>query len=364
MGKPAARMGDMTVHGGSIVAGCPTVLIGGKPAARVGDMHVCPMQTPAPAPIPHVGMPILPPGAVTVLIGGMPAACVGDMAACTGPPDTIAPPGEPTVLIGPGGGGGAGAGQTGAGSGQAEGEGGGDAGASTELTDEGEDHFLHVDFVDKGGFPVMGVAYSLEKSGSSVDEGVLTGRVRKTGIEAGSYDIELRVISKAEWSVDEAAVGDKVKLTADCSGIKNGTPAGLTIYLRDLNAPDREIEVIKSSVDSDKIEGEWTFELQEDLLPVQSERSGRQGYSSPAYYFVVKAAGCSARSKLLKFKDWLELRLKDEEGNSIGNRPYRVHCANGQIISGTLDGNGQARVENLPPGRIRVSYNVRDQGPS
>lgn len=28
-GKPAARMGDSTAHGGLIVAGCPTVLIGG-----------------------------------------------------------------------------------------------------------------------------------------------------------------------------------------------------------------------------------------------------------------------------------------------------------------------------------------------
>jgi uncharacterized Zn-binding protein involved in type VI secretion len=28
-GRPAARMGDMTGHGGSIVLGCPTVLIGG-----------------------------------------------------------------------------------------------------------------------------------------------------------------------------------------------------------------------------------------------------------------------------------------------------------------------------------------------
>jgi uncharacterized Zn-binding protein involved in type VI secretion len=28
-GKPAARMGDATDHGGSIVIGCPTVLIGG-----------------------------------------------------------------------------------------------------------------------------------------------------------------------------------------------------------------------------------------------------------------------------------------------------------------------------------------------
>lgn len=27
--KPAARMGDMTAHGGTIVVGCPLVLIGG-----------------------------------------------------------------------------------------------------------------------------------------------------------------------------------------------------------------------------------------------------------------------------------------------------------------------------------------------
>jgi len=28
-GKPAARMGDQTAHGGSIILGCPTVMIGG-----------------------------------------------------------------------------------------------------------------------------------------------------------------------------------------------------------------------------------------------------------------------------------------------------------------------------------------------
>lgn len=97
MSRPAARMGDMTAHGGAIVVGCPTVLIGGQPAARVGDMHTCPMVTGV---VPHVGGPIMPPGSVTVLIGGMPAARVGDMATCVGPPDTIIPPGCPTVLIG------------------------------------------------------------------------------------------------------------------------------------------------------------------------------------------------------------------------------------------------------------------------
>jgi uncharacterized Zn-binding protein involved in type VI secretion len=66
-----------------------------KPAARVTDLHTCPMMT---GPVPHVGGPILPPGAVTVLIGGLPAARMGDQAVCTGPPDVILL-GSFTVLI-------------------------------------------------------------------------------------------------------------------------------------------------------------------------------------------------------------------------------------------------------------------------
>ena len=58
------------------------------------------MVTPGTPPIPHVGGPILPPGAPTVLIGGTPAAVVGGMCTCVGPPDAIIPPGSPTVLIG------------------------------------------------------------------------------------------------------------------------------------------------------------------------------------------------------------------------------------------------------------------------
>ncbi|MGH2643246.1 MAG: PAAR domain-containing protein [Chitinophagaceae bacterium] len=67
-------------------------------AARISDMHICPMQTPGIPPVPHVGGPIIGPGAPTVLIGGIPASVVGDSATCTGPPDTIIK-GSSTVLI-------------------------------------------------------------------------------------------------------------------------------------------------------------------------------------------------------------------------------------------------------------------------
>lgn len=65
-------------------------------AARLTDMHVCPMVT---GMVPHVGGPVMTPGAPTVLVGGLPAATIGAMCTCVGPPDTIIQ-GSSTVLIG------------------------------------------------------------------------------------------------------------------------------------------------------------------------------------------------------------------------------------------------------------------------
>ena len=65
------------------------------PAARITDMHLCPMSS---GPVPHVGGPILPPGAPTVLIMALPAARGTDLCACVGPPDVIVR-GSATVMI-------------------------------------------------------------------------------------------------------------------------------------------------------------------------------------------------------------------------------------------------------------------------
>ena len=89
----AARVGDATNHGGTIVGpGSPTVLIGGMPAAVAGDMHVC--VIPPPAHVPTASA--FPMGSATVLIGGMPALRITDPCLC----GAMAAVGEPTVMIG------------------------------------------------------------------------------------------------------------------------------------------------------------------------------------------------------------------------------------------------------------------------
>ncbi|MGD9853444.1 MAG: PAAR domain-containing protein [Planctomycetaceae bacterium] len=65
------------------------------PAARVGDSHDCSKVTGV---VPHVGGPIIGPGAATVLIESMPASIVGDMCLCIGPPDKTVK-GSGTVMI-------------------------------------------------------------------------------------------------------------------------------------------------------------------------------------------------------------------------------------------------------------------------
>lgn len=76
---PAARVGDIVDHGGSVgPPGVFSVLIGGKPAAVVGTVVICPIH----AELGPANVVIPSPGSMTVLIGELPAACQGSQATC------------------------------------------------------------------------------------------------------------------------------------------------------------------------------------------------------------------------------------------------------------------------------------------
>jgi len=353
MGKPAARIGDMTTHGGSVVAGCPTVLIGGMPAARIGDMHVCPMVTPGTPPVPHVGGPVSL-GSAGVLIGGMPAARVGAMCVCTGPPDSIAM-GCMTVLIGEtaGGGGGGGGGAPAAAS----------AGAHAALVGEpGPEaegpHWLDIQFVDSAGNPVTEVRYELTHVDGHKESGFLTGdgAIRRGGLpDAGNYTVKLFSVYNAKWSTDSARVGDVVKLSAETEGYEDGTKARLRIWERDLGSADDFVTEIETSVQGNKVEAEWEYEYREDRDEV-TEEDERKGYSSPEYYFIAHVEETKARSDLLEYEDWIEIELRDEDGQPIANEEYVLFLASGEVRKGKLDQKGYKKEEKIPPQGCHIKF--------
>jgi uncharacterized Zn-binding protein involved in type VI secretion len=89
----AARVGDITVHGGTITGpGVASVLIGGVPAAVVGDLHVCTLP-----PVSHQPtVSLFPNGSGTVRISGRPALRTIDACLC----GAMAAVGAPNVNIG------------------------------------------------------------------------------------------------------------------------------------------------------------------------------------------------------------------------------------------------------------------------
>jgi hypothetical protein len=252
-------------------------------------------------------------------------------------------------LIGDSGGGGGGGGGAGGSGGSAAGE-AASGGAETEVT---EAHNLDVKFVDKGGFPIAGVGYTLKSPSGRTGQGTLMGRVKQTVFEEGDYEIELKAITKAEWSKKEARDGETVKMFVETSGFEDGTKAGFEVWERDFNKADQRIKTIEGvAVKGNKVEAEWAYEYSEDdELSKDDEK-----YSFPQYYFVVSLEGIRAKSALLKYKDWIELQLEDEDGNSMPDEEYVLYLSNGEIRSGKLDSNGYKKETNIPPGACRIDF--------
>jgi len=374
MGKPAARMGDTAktcndptdMPVGTVVA-AGTVLINGIPAAKKGDqvvgvdIHIIMIPSPGgpvPTPLPHPYTGIISDGlSSSVKIMGMEAAIVGSKSDNM-PPHIPqggpfqSPPsnkgeiimGSPDVMIGNGGGG------SGGGSG-----GGGDADADTAQVEAQEMHTLDVKVVDKGGKPITGIGYSVKTPDNKKFEGVLTGEVKKTMEQEGDCEIKLKAITKAKWSKDKARDGETVKMQAETAGIDDGAKASFEVWLKDSNRADKQVFSKEGiALSGDKVECDWTYEYPDDDDMTVKDLKDR--FSTPFFYFTVKIDGLTSRSPVLDFKDYIDIELKDENGDPIPDEKYIIRFSNGEIRENKLDDKGINREENVPAVSHRIEF--------
>ncbi len=167
-----------------------------------------------------------------------------------------------------------------------------------------------------------------------------------------------------KWSQEEATRGDVLTLTADVNGLADGDEVTVIIYEYDRDGAHDKIVALPAAVMHKRIELEWEFEYHEDTdeIPTQDElqRYGNS-YNPPEYFFTVKVEDTEfgrrqQESGLLEFKDWLEIRLLDRDGNPMAHERYAVRLADGSQREGTLDSSGTARLEDIPPGRYDVQF--------
>ena len=129
----------------------------------------------------------------------------------------------------------------------------------------------------------------------------------------------------------------------------------------------------RSRAEGGRVEVEWaaTLALDRWALPSQAELDaeadragvarGSEGYvyDRPHLVFRVRLAGLVAESGPLAVDDWVELR------HAIGGMPdagraYTLTLADGATREGTLDGDGAAREDGLPPGAVAVAYDASE----
>jgi len=58
----------------------------------------------------------------------------------------------------------------------------------------------------------------------------------------------------------------------------------------------------------------------------------------------------------LRLRSWIEVQLIGEDDSPIPNEAYELRLPGGELISGTLDGQGSVRLDGIPPGTCRVSF--------
>jgi signal peptidase I len=191
-------------------------------------------------------------------------------------------------------------------------------------------------------------------------------KLPKLGLSAESGRIPVMPhiqVKSIAWDRQEARRGDIVGITAEFDNVANNTRATVIIYEYDQDGNHDPIVKIPAMVKNGKLDLQWEYEYFEDTdeIPTDEEMKKYGGsYNPPEYFFVIVIEGArigvEQESGLLTFKDWITLELVDENGDPIPERKFIIRLPDGSENNGTLDSNGKATIENLPPGPCEVEY--------
>lgn len=334
----AARIGDVTAHGGVISSGCDKVLIEGKAAARVGDMHLCPMMNPGP--LPHVGGTISN-GVASVLINGSPAATSGSMCQCVGWPDNVQQ-GALTVVIG---------------SRQTASRGSRECLNSLHqyrlqqaqpATPWSRGHYLDLRFSDDAGKHLLSLPYSLRRQGMSTQYGQLdgNGRLQRYRLsQPGRYCVQLLSLTRLAWDRPQAAYDESVQLHINWSDRRLQQAQPVAIYALYGNAQSVRVAQLQLRCQNGRVQHAWRLPF------LATPRFPLRGY-----YFEIDLGAQRMRSPLLRLRHRLQLHFHGLA--QFAGRPLALSFVDATQITVPVATDGECRSEHALPGVFHFDAGV------
>ena len=227
-----------------------------------------------------------------------------------------------------------------------------------------------ISFTDKG-WPIMVVSPGMSALSIMLEPSSFLARkaefaqasLTKHGVTAdaasaaGSWSTTpFKDVIAAFWGSDYARREQDVKLMGTTVGFGDGTPATLLVYKYDVDGSHEFKKRLISSVKGNRVETDWLFEYQDDVDDLLNLYEGDEYYLPPDYYFELKVGGKTARSNLLEFIDWTEVELVDDDGNPVRHADYTAYLADDSTRIGSLDGDGKAKLIDIPAGKVHWSF--------
>jgi len=190
-------------------------------------------------------------------------------------------------------------------------------------------------------------------------------KLPKHGLKMESNIISARPsigVKKLCWDRTVVTRSEIVKLTCKFdSGVRDGEEVQFVIYEHNPDSCDFKVISIPAVVKGDTAEIQWEFLYigNTEDIPTQKEKKAiGKSYVNPQYYFVVAAngirAGVNRESGLLKFKENLEIVMKDSEG-ILADIELKIVFADGSDQTKKTDADGILRIEKVPPGKVAIS---------
>jgi hypothetical protein len=191
-------------------------------------------------------------------------------------------------------------------------------------------------------------------------------KLPKHGLKMESLPIPARppiYATSLKWDKQEVQRGDIVKMQGKFEGCVPNSEAQVIVYEYNPDGHHDNVTTMPTQLDNLDLEVQWEFDYVDNTaqIPIEQEKQKYQKHYVPVEYFFVVVIdgvkiGVNQESGKLKFKDWVEIELKDDEGRPYANKKYIVHFADGNKVNGNFDANGLARVDNLVPGPFTVEY--------
>jgi hypothetical protein len=176
----------------------------------------------------------------------------------------------------------------------------------------------------------------------------------------------IQMVSMA-WGQQQAGRGDVVDIRAEFLGLRDIVPCEVHILEHDQQGNHDPINRIPSEIRNGRLNLQWEYQYHEDTdeIPTETELHPHGAhYNHPEYFFVVEIDGQrfgdGQESGLLRFKDWVEVKLINSQGNPIPNQRYIFHLPDNTTHSGMLGSDGIAFEKDVPPGTSFVEFPDHD----